>query len=482
MVVQFGNKSLPVHEAFHRSSAYERINFGAFGSGKSYTICDEAIAWCLEQPGIRGLITRKTIPELRDTTEPVFAERMPPDLWNAGHLSRTGGHFDTYTFPNGSQILFRSIDDWRKYKSLNLGFICYDELSEFDEETYIAMRGRVRQKDPTAEARARGYTTPISRRGIWGSTNPEGHDWVWRRFHPESKEYQEAVAKGESRAAFFSTTLDNPFLPPEYLESVLQMPKPWVQRYVLCQFDDFAGRIYEDFNWDTHTVDHPNWQRLGITGPLVWMGMDPGTENPTAGLWCWMDLENRRMVGIAEYEQPGLAVDQHIAAWRSIEARQRMEVRWRVADPNSITQRDRGTAMSLQSQYARQGYHFQLGASSDRDRIPALAHLIYTRRFALSRQMCPKTYEAIKNYQWKDLTPAQRARDENPKEEPLKKNDHLVNAAQFLAGREAPLPPLHRRNVPQDLNGEVHRAIRKQLAARRRRGPSLGHDLTGVPV
>jgi PBSX family phage terminase large subunit len=475
MIIDFGNRSLRVHEPFHRSPAYERVNWGAFGSGKSYTGCDEAIAWCLEQPGIRGLIARKTIPELRDTTEPVFAERMPPDLWNAGTLHRAGGHFESFVFPNGSVVLFRSIDDWRKLKSLNLGFIFYDELSEFDEETYVAMRGRVRQRELTPEARALGYTGQITRRGIWGSTNPEGHDWVWRYFHPDSPERREGTQ------AFFSTTLDNPYLPPEYVQSLLEMPKPWIQRYVLCQFDDFAGRIYEDFAWDTHTVEHPNWRQLGINGPLVWMGMDPGTENPTAGLWCWMDTDNRRLVGIAEYEQPGLAVDQHAAAWRAIEARQRMLVRWRVSDPNAITQRDRGSAISLQTQYDKQGFHFNLGASSNKDRIPALAHLIYLRRFVLSRQACPKTYEAIKNYQWKDLTPAQRARGENPPEEPLKKNDHLVNAAQFLAGREAPRPPIHRRDVPKDFNAEIQQAIRKQLRAGRRRG-SLRHDLPGVRV
>lgn len=63
MRIEFGNRSLPVHEAFHRSPSKERVCFGAVGSGKSYTICDEAIAWCLQYPGIRGLICRKTVPE-----------------------------------------------------------------------------------------------------------------------------------------------------------------------------------------------------------------------------------------------------------------------------------------------------------------------------------------------------------------------------------------------------------------------------------
>ena len=474
MIVQFGNRSLPIHEAFHRSSARERCCFGAFGSGKSYTICDEAIAWCLEQPGIRGLITRKTVPELKDTTEPVFAERVPPELWNAGELRRTGGHFDRFIFPNGSTILFRSIDDWRKLKSLNLGFICWDEWGEFDEETTIAMSKRLRQRDPTPEARERGYTSKITRTGMWGATNPEGKDWIYDRYHPDSPK------RAQNSAAFFSTSLDNPFLPPDYVADLQNMPKLWIQRYVLCQFDDFAGRIYDEWGWDTHTVNHPNWRQLGIGGPMVWMGMDPGTENPTAGLWCWVDPEQRRLVGIAEYELPGVAVDGHCAAWRSIEARQQMQVHWRVSDPNAITQRDRGTMISLSTQYAKQGFHFNLGASSDSARIPSLAHLIHMRRFVVSREACPKTYEAVLNYQWKDLSPAQRAAGENRREQPLKKNDHLVNCAQWLAGREAPMLPMHRRNVPQDQNAEIHAAIRKQLAAKARGRRSSGRSRVGV--
>lgn len=454
MEITFETIPLAIHKPFHRSTTRERMNFGAFGSGKTYAIIDEAIAWCLEQPGIRGLIVRKTVPELRDTTEPVFRERVPAALWMAGEPRKTGGHLESFTFPNGSQVMFRSLDDWNKLRSLNVGFIAYDEANEIDEESYLGMLSRVRQRDLTAEARARGYTGEISRTGVWGATNPAGKDWLWRRFHPDSK------SKQPNTEAFMSTTLDNPHLTVEFVESMLQMPRPYVQRFVLCQFDDFAGRIYEEWGWDTHTVIHPTFS--AGERPLVWMGMDPGTENPTAGLWVWADKENRRLVAIAEYEEAGLAADIHAAAWRRIEATQRMNVRWRVADPNSITQRDRGTALSLQTQYAKLGFNFNLGASSDKDRIPALARLVHLRRFVVSRR-CEKTFEAIKQYQWKDLSPGQRASGEDPKEVPLKKNDHLVNAAQYIAGRETPSLKIEKQLHPDSLQDEIHKTIRKQL-------------------
>jgi phage terminase large subunit len=473
MRIDANSTTLPVHVPFHKSRAPERMLFGAMGSGKSYAVIDEAIAWCLEQPGIRGLITRKTVPELRDTTERVFEERMP--FWDDAAVRRTGGHLESYTFPNGSVVLFRSIDDWKKHKSLNLGFICYDETNEFDEETYLGMLTRVRQRDLTAEARSRGYRGEITRRGVWGAANPEGRDWLWERFHPASPKHVKTTEM------FTSTTLDNPYLPPEYIEQVLQMPTPWVRRYVLCEFDDFAGRIYDEWGYETHVVPHPTFAEN--MRPLCRMGMDPGTENPTAALWVWLDEGNRRLVGIAEYQQAGVAVDVHARHWRRIEAEQHMQVQWRVADPNAIGVRDRGTMISLQTQYSKQGFHFAMGASSDKIRIPALAHLIHTRRFVVSER-CMQTFEAIKDYQWKDLSPAARAIGEDPKEQPLKKDDHLVNCAQFLAGREAPMPKI---KVPQQLHpdpltDEVHRAIRKQLVTKYKRGRSRYHDLGGTAV
>jgi len=281
-----------------------------------------------------------------------------------------------------------------------------------------------------------------------------------------------------------STTLDNPFLPPEYVESLLQYPPAWVKRYVLCQFDDFAGRIYDKWGWDSHVIEHPDWNAWEpdlLRARTFWMGMDPGTESPTAGLWVWLDKENRRLVGIAEYEEPGLAADVHAAAWRRIEAAQKMLVRWRVADPNAIGQRDRGTMIPLETTYAKLGYNFMLGGSHEPTRIVQLGRLIELGRFVVTKN-CPKTFEAIKQYQWRDVTPSERARGEDPKSKPLKKNTHLVECAQFIAGREAPPPAIPKRPTTNDLTQDIHRVIRKQLGTRARRRAAPRHDLGSLPV
>ncbi len=453
--IEFAYRPLPVHSDFHKSGAYERFLFGAFGSGKTWGICAEAIAWCLEQPGIRGLITRRTVPELRDTTETVFFEILPYELYKAGEVKRTGGHVESFTFPNGSKVLFRAIDDWNKHKSLNVGFIAWDEVDEFDEETYMGMSSRVRQREPTPEGQQYG-AGKIARRGMWAASNPGGHNWVWRRAVND-------LTRLDTTEYWKSTSFDNPYLPPEYIDSLLLYPPQWVRRYVLCQFDDFAGQVYEDWNWDEHVFKK---ELKNTRAHTYWMGMDPGTRNPTAGLWVVVDQDGelsgkpRTLIGIAEYQQNYTSADKHAAEWRTIEAKHQMNVRWRVSDPNSLPVKDRGSNMGLDEQYRRLGFNFALGPSRHDDRIPMLGQLIVARRFLVTPN-CPITYESIKNYQWEDLTPAQRTKGLDPPDRPKKKDDHPVDCAQYLSSRWVSPPRRQLEVPPEDFNQEIWNALKK---------------------
>lgn len=459
--IEFAYRPIPIHAPFHTSSAAERFLFGAFGSGKTWAICAEAIAWCLEQPGIRGLIARRTVPELRDTTETVFFEILPHELRMAGEVKRSGGHVESFTFPNGSKVLFRAIDEWEKFKSLNIGFIAWDEVDEFDEESYQGMLSRVRQREPTPEASALG-ATEITRRAVWSASNPAGHNWCWRRAVNDK-------TKVPGVEYFKSTSFDNPYLPASYFDYLMQYPEQWIRRYVLCQFDDFAGQIYEEWNWDEHVIKDE--LKLG-NHHVYWMGMDPGTRDPTAGLWVVVDLDGklsgtpRTLIGVAEYEQNYTSVNQHVREWKKIEAQHKMNVRWRVADPGAITVKDRGTTMGLDRQYARHGYRFALGPKDDKDRIPMLGQLIQMRRFKLTPN-CPLTYEALKGYQWEDLSPAMKRKGVDAPERPLHKNTHLVCCAQYLSSKFVK-PPKRRladlNLTPQEeLAREVTSITRRQM-------------------
>lgn len=459
MEVRFRYNAIPVHQAFHRSGAKERVLFGAFGSGKTYALCAEAITLCLEQPGIRGLITRKYVPDLRDTTEAVFFDLLPNEIYERGKALRTGGHYSSFEFPNGSVVLFRSIDDWQRLMGMNLGFIAWDEMNEFTEEEYDGILSRLRQVDP-----ARDGLPPITRRVSFGASNPHGHDWLWRRFVKEGR-----------GAWFKSTSFDNPYLPIDYLDKLLSYPEPWIRRYVMCQFDDFGGQIYEDWNINDHMI---KGELEYSKYPMAWMALDPGTRDPTAGLWVVVDQPNHRLIAVAEYQEAELAADSHARAWRQIEAAKRLRVSYRIADP-SIRVRDRSTNNSYEDTLRRLGFVFHLGPIKEKDRIPPLGNLIHRRQFVVTEE-CPMTFEAIQNYQWVDLTPAQRAKGEDPPEKPLKKNTHLVEAAQYLATKYMPPTPQRKNYEGQDWSAELRDIIHNKVL-KKRRGPSRSM-VEGIPI
>jgi PBSX family phage terminase large subunit len=461
----FDYQSLPIHRDFHISTAYEAAVFGGYGSGKSYALCAEAVAFMLEQPGSEILLCRKTVPSLRDTSEAIFVGLLPAKFLAQCETKRMGGHFESIEFPNGSRIMFRGLDDWLKLKSLNLAGIFFDELDEIDQETYEGLLSRVRQTMPTRKAKSLGATS-IDRRIIRAASNPAGQNWCWRRFVGPDK--------AKNSAYFTSKSLDNPFLPMQYLDSLLEMPEPWVRRYVLCGFDDFAGQIYGTWSWDTHVVrPYKDFD----PDSYFWMGMDPGTADPTAGVWCYYDREAHCLVGVAEYQEPGLAASVHAAAWRRIEAKfGRARVRRRVADP-TVAARDRGSNMRLSDQYQRLGFSFEIGPRLEKDRLPMLGQLIVENRFKVTDD-CPRIHEQIQSYQWADLTPAQRTAGTEQK--PLKKNTHLVEAAQYIASRYIAPPKIAAADPRAPENPELARQYEHDQAIRARIRKQLDEKRTAT--
>lgn len=473
MVAKIDYTPLRVHAPFHQSTAYERCMFGGYGSGKSYALCAEALAVGLEQPGSEIMVARKTVTALRDTTEAIFVGILSssPELWKACETKRLGNHYSEIRLPNGTVYYFRGMDNWMKHKSLSLAFIFYDEADELNDEIYAGMMSRVRQTRPTPAAREQG-AGPITRRGIVSACNPAGHNWLWERFVGPS-----AVGNAEH---FISTSLDNPYLPFDYLDQLMAYPKPWVRRYVLCNFDEFGGAIYGDWTMETHIV--PAYRKpsggYSYEGGYFLMGFDPGTSSGNAAVWCFYDEAKHRLVAVANYNETGLNAGSHAAAWRQIEATHRMRVRARIADPKAIPVRDRGSNMSLSDQYRRLGFSFQLGPNSIDTRVSSLGLLIAQRRFVCTED-CMELFNQIQNYRWEDLTPEQREKGREAK--PLKKDVDLVDAAQYIASRYVAPPKMEdqNRSEPEQHADEIRRAISRQLSSR---SATRAHDLGSIFV
>jgi len=446
---------LPVFKPMHASQAREGALIGGYGSGKSRALVAEALKLGLQFPGSEHLIARKTINSLRDTTESDFLDQIPESLMKECKINRGGGHVQTLILPNGSKYYFKGLDDWRKIKSLNLMGVFVDEADEIDEETWDGLVSRLRQAVPRA-----GIEGHIPFQIIRAACNPAGKNWLWRRFVKDADRQHEG---------WISTSLDNPYNPLSYIEHLLTYPEPWVRRYVFCSFEDFEGTIYPSWDWSTHVVEPYGEGSLDPNG-FVWMGMDPGTAHPTAGVWAYWDPRINRMVGIAEYAEIGMDASSHASAWRKIERHGThnlsrspwsMNVTRRIADP-TIATRDRGTMMSLERQYARKGFHFEHGPKNIPQRMPMLGELIHRGQFVVTKE-CEQLYWQVKNYRYEDLTPA--AREKGNEAKPLKKDVDLVDAAQYIASRKLPDLEVHPIDPLAQATGEDAELIRMRAKA-----------------
>jgi hypothetical protein len=99
---------LPVHTAFHVDVATSARCSARWDRARVTRSCAEAIAWCLEQPGIRGVIARKSIarPARHDRGGLL---RPAPARALQGRRARAAAAATSreFTFPNGSTVLFR---------------------------------------------------------------------------------------------------------------------------------------------------------------------------------------------------------------------------------------------------------------------------------------------------------------------------------------------------------------------------------------
>jgi hypothetical protein len=170
-----------------RASAY----IGGLGSGKTFAGIARGLQFS-QQPlvgywGPRGVIATVNWPALRDIVLPLFFEIMDGSgLWKTGsqetsyiksektaRLKANCGCANRTKCRHVSEILFRSLDEPNWMRGIELSWFFIDEGRNVDGESWNILYGRLRQK---------GY-----KHAGWVCSTPNGFDWMWMKFHPDSK-------------------------------------------------------------------------------------------------------------------------------------------------------------------------------------------------------------------------------------------------------------------------------------------------------
>ena len=283
---------------------YECLYGGAAGGGKSDALLAEALRQ-VHIPAYRGLILRKTFPqlsELVDRSLAIYKPAFPSAKYNAS------AH--CWTFPSGAKIYFGSMQhtqDRTNYQGRRFDFIGFDELTHFTWEEYSYMFSRNRPSKSHNGEKTRVY--------IRATTNPGGigHGWVKDRFinpaPPLTPIKEEMTVAGPNGAVTVSrdrvfvpaTVFDNQALldaDPAYLGSLAMLPQAERDALLYGDWDSFSGQVFREWKNDpshyadrlwTHVIDPfeppKHWK--------CWRGFDFGYSKPFSVGWFVADEEGR---------------------------------------------------------------------------------------------------------------------------------------------------------------------------------------------
>ncbi|MBU1213501.1 MAG: phage terminase large subunit [Alphaproteobacteria bacterium] len=407
---------IPAQRKFMESQASELLYSGAFAAGKSRIGCEKGLFLCLRYPGTVGVIMRKTFTSLRYTTmETFFRDVIPPELMARSSYNKVT---NILTLPNQSRIFFLGIDEPLKIGGLEAGWIYVDEIVELNEDDYIMVLGRCRLTKLVG-----GEVLPF--RQVFGTTNPGA---------PSHWLYQRAFVEGKIEIVE-SSTLDNPFLPPDYIEVLKGFTGRYRDRYVLGKWVGFEGLVYD--NWDPAThwiepfdipVDWPRFRTIdfGFTNPFGcgwWAQVPPGKEEEYKeqgwkGFYLYREIYmSQRTVevharDIVRYSRDDPAVTATFSDWDSGDR----AILEKNGVPTVAAKKD--ISSGIQEVYQ----------AIDDNRIRIFKNSLVERDQELVNAKLPTcTVEEFPNYQWAEVPTGK-----NQKEIPRDKDNHGMDMVRYL--------------------------------------------------
>lgn len=218
--------TLPAQRVFHGNlTARFKGYSGPIGSGKSHALIYEALLLSRLNPGLLGLIAAPTYRMLQDSTQRAFFEVLAVE--GIDHVFRKQDNRLRFT-SNGSEIIFRTLENPERLRGPNLAWFAVDELTYAREEAWTRLLGRLRH--------------PQARRlcgcGVW---TPKGYDWVHRRFVEQSSPDYHLVR---------ATPKENIHLPGDFYEQLKDSYNELFYRQeALGEYlDIFGGQAFHAFS------------------------------------------------------------------------------------------------------------------------------------------------------------------------------------------------------------------------------------------
>ncbi|MBQ7398162.1 MAG: phage terminase large subunit [Clostridia bacterium] len=224
---------------FFASRARYTAYGGARGGGKSWALRRKLVGLCLCYPGIRCLLVRRTLVELK-------ANHILPLLSEYGAILRFSSGENAFLMDNGSRIDCGYCDSERdalRYQGQEYDIIAIDEATQLSETQFACLK-----------AALRGVRDMPRRMYLTCNPGGVGHAWVKRLFI--DRDFR--AGEREEDYCFISARVwDNTVLTssdPDYVRGLESLPERLRAAWLEGRWDVFEGQFFSEFDEDKHTL------------------------------------------------------------------------------------------------------------------------------------------------------------------------------------------------------------------------------------
>ena len=363
---------------FINSDKREVLFSGAWRAGKSRVLCYALVKQVIRNPNNTVLLCRKTLESLKGTTlnTLIRGDDNDPVLPQGSYYHNKQDKY--IQLIGGGRIQYRGIDDILKIRSMSLGAIGIDEAIEFDEMDYLELLGRLSLKTGT--------------RQIFLATNPGvPSNWIYQRFFKNADNNKEAI---------ISRTIDNIFLPPDYIKGLNDLPETMYKRFALGEWIALENTIYTQFDKKKH-VRH---RELGEFNSYM-LGIDFGFTNPCALTLYGIDGDKNIHL-IEEVKKSGLLIG---------EISKRAQ-KWYRLEPLTIVD---PSAPALIAELESEGFNVKKADNAVDAGIARFQDYLNRNKFSIE-PTCIEFLKEIEQYTY------------NKKGKPVKVDDHILDATRYV--------------------------------------------------
>ena len=239
-ILRIVGKPNPRQREFFASRVKYTAYGGARGGGKSWALRRKLVGLCLNYPGIRCLLIRRSYGELK-------SNHLNSLLAEYGEILEFCEKEKAVVFKNGSKILFGycSCDrDVLRYQGQEYDVIAIDEATQLSEYQFSIFK-----------ASLRGVNDFPKRMYLTCNPGGIGHSWVKRLFIDRDFRSDEDPLEYNFIPAL---VYDNEALlksDPSYVNQLKALPKRLKDAWLFGRWDVFEGQFFSEFNEEMHVVE-----------------------------------------------------------------------------------------------------------------------------------------------------------------------------------------------------------------------------------